>query len=201
MSKKDKLEKFIESNHHEFDSFEPPKSLWDKIDNELNTIEKTEVTSPSNTKVISLWQTVKKVAAVLLIATTSIVIYELLKTDRHDASAPALAEKKSPTEKIESLPKEVLEIEAYYQQQLKTKLTELKSHTNVFPEVEQDLNVDFEMLDEAYQELKNDLKDQMANEEVLDAMIRNHRLKLSILEDLLFEIQEKDTPDDTKIHL
>ena len=48
------------------------------------------------------------------------------------------------------------------------------------------------MLDSAYTELKIDLKDNAANEEVIDAMITNYRIKLQLLEQILMEIKEHD---------
>jgi 3-hydroxyacyl-CoA dehydrogenase len=43
-------------------------------------------------------------------------------------------------------------------------------------------------LDSMYYDLKSDLKDNMANQEVIEAIIENYRLKITILEDILTEI-------------
>ena len=48
---------------------------------------------------------------------------------------------------------------------------------------------DLNQLDSLYTELKSDLRDNIANQEVIDAMIQNYRLRISILEELLSEIK------------
>ena len=57
------------------------------------------------------------------------------------------------------------------------------------------LTADMEELDEVYNELKEDLKDNASNPEVIEAMILNYRVKLEILEDLLNQLKEKENQD------
>jgi predicted CopG family antitoxin len=57
------------------------------------------------------------------------------------------------------------------------------------------LEDDMEELDEVYLELKEDLKDNVSNPEVIEAMILNYRVKLEILEDLLNQLNEKENQD------
>ena len=54
---------------------------------------------------------------------------------------------------------------------------------------------DMEELDEVYLELKEDLKDNVSNPEVIEAMVLNYRVKLEILEDLLNQLNEKENQD------
>jgi predicted CopG family antitoxin len=60
------------------------------------------------------------------------------------------------------------------------------------------LTTDMEELDEVYAELKEDLKDNASNPEVIEAMILNYRVKLEILEDLLNQLKEKENQDGKK---
>jgi len=46
------------------------------------------------------------------------------------------------------------------------------------------------VLDSVYADLRRDLKDNAANEEVIEAMIQNYRLKLEILEDVLSQMRQ-----------
>jgi predicted CopG family antitoxin len=57
------------------------------------------------------------------------------------------------------------------------------------------LTDDMEELDEVYLELKKDLKDNVSNPEVIEAMVLNYRVKLEILEDLLNQLNEKENQD------
>ena len=53
-----------------------------------------------------------------------------------------------------------------------------------------------EELDEVYDELKEDLKDNASNPEVIEAMILNYKVKLEILEDLLEQLKAKENQDE-----
>lgn len=84
-------------------------------------------------------------------------------------------------------PIELLEAQYYYQQQIDQMMTQVKGQAP-----EEEAFEDIARLDEAFEELKSDLKDGVQNEEVIAAMIDNYRLKLKILERILEEIEEKD---------
>jgi hypothetical protein len=56
----------------------------------------------------------------------------------------------------------------------------------------EDINIEFEELDQVFDELKADLRDDAANEEVVEAMIQNYRIKLEILEEILIQLKSAD---------
>jgi hypothetical protein len=87
------------------------------------------------------------------------------------------------------------EAQQYYELQINTKLSLVKSKLD-----DPMIMADMEAMDEAIGELKRDLKDQVDNEEVVEAMMENYRLKLKILESILFELN-KDQNEDHEIHL
>jgi hypothetical protein len=78
--------------------------------------------------------------------------------------------------------------EVYYTNLVNQKLDELRPIIANCPSLEEELNIDLSELDSVYLELKTDLKDNMANQEVVEAIIENYRLKIRILEDLLSEM-------------
>jgi hypothetical protein len=80
------------------------------------------------------------------------------------------------------------EAETYYTNIVNQKLDELKPIIANCPSLVEELNYDLSELDSVYLDLKRDLKDNMANQEVIEAIIENYRLKITILEDLLNEI-------------
>jgi hypothetical protein len=53
-----------------------------------------------------------------------------------------------------------------------------------YPDVANDMKKDLAELDSVYRNLKKDLGDNIANEEIINAMIQNYRMKLQILEDI-----------------
>ena len=68
-------------------------------------------------------------------------------------------------------------------------MDELKPVMANCPALAEELNYDMTELDSVYTDLKKDLKDNMANQEVVEAIIENYRLKIRILEELLSEIK------------
>jgi len=73
--------------------------------------------------------------------------------------------------------------------------SELRPYLVNDPAAEEMLSMDMEELDEVYTELKEDLRDNASNPEVIEAMILNYRVKLEILEDLLYQLKEKENQD------
>jgi len=90
---------------------------------------------------------------------------------------------------------EIQETEQYYSQMVTQRYDELKPFLMENPGALRMLTDDMEELDEVYLDLKEDLKDNVSNPEVIEAMILNYRVKLEILEDLLNQLKEKENQD------
>ncbi|GAB4248736.1 MAG: hypothetical protein Tsb0034_28120 [Ekhidna sp.] len=78
------------------------------------------------------------------------------------------------------------EMEQYYHGEINEKIMLVKQHVKD-PRVLEDL----EIMDQAFSELKNDLRENVDNEEVVQAMMENYRLKLRILEEILSELEKE----------
>jgi hypothetical protein len=72
------------------------------------------------------------------------------------------------------------------------RLNELKPYFAKDPQLEYDLENDLHELDEYCKNLKSDLKDNVNNEEVIEAMIHSYRMKLEILESLLQQLKRQN---------
>lgn len=83
------------------------------------------------------------------------------------------------------------EIENFYQGQI-DEMTTLVSNLSD----DEEILFDLEEMDQAFAEIKKDLKDDAANAEVIEAMMDHYRLKLSILEKMLEEIRDNDEQKD-----
>lgn len=79
---------------------------------------------------------------------------------------------------------ELAETQFYYQDMIDAKVTMVKNQVS-----DPELLADIEALDLAFAELSEDLKDDAQNEEVVQAMISNYRLKLKILERILEDLE------------
>ena len=58
------------------------------------------------------------------------------------------------------------------------------------------LNLDLVELEGVFEDLKKDLKDDSDNQEVIEAMIQNYRIKLEILEEMLLQLNKTTNPDE-----
>ncbi len=177
---KDKLEKFVLSNREEFDSYDPDPKIWDRIKSNLR---------PG--KSVNWRLIISRVAAVLLIFIISFMINRFL-----EEGFPKITLVKDKEVEIP----ELKEAENYYSGLLNEKLNEIKPILSACPSLQEELNYDLNQLDSIYAELKNDLKDNIANQEVIDAMIQNYRLRISILEEILSEIKPDNDESDKKFN-
>ena len=82
---------------------------------------------------------------------------------------------------------ELSEVELFYETEINHKISLVKTHLED-PAVLEDL----ELIDQAFAELKADLKDNVDNEEVVSAMMENYQLKLRILEEILNELEQEN---------
>jgi hypothetical protein len=176
---KDRLEKYIIENREAFDIHEPGAEVWKKI--EKNIRPKRTI----NWRMIS-----GRAAVVILIFAASYMVHELL-----DSRNREIAHGRTKKEKEQVIP-ELIEAEVYYSTLIDEKLQEIKPMFNEDPMLEKEIRYDLNQLDSIYEELKNDLRDNIANQEVIEAMIQNYRMRLSILEDVLSHMQPEE--DDNK---
>ena len=182
----DKLKQHIEENRSSFEVYKGDyDSMWDEIDAKLKSEE-------ANVSGIFPWKTILKVAAsVALIMMVSLGFLWMKGNTMRYADGVSL----------QDLSPELAEAEIYYSQILEAKISLIRaSNMDLVPVVIKD----FEMLDSAYNELKMDLEDNMYNEEVIDAMIQNYRIKLQILETILEDIEKSNVDnveDEEKISI
>ncbi len=175
----DKFEKFVIDHHDEFDVYEPGPDLWNRIHRPA-----TMQTSGFSW----MW----KAAVVLLVFGASFWANSYVGSNKHIAG--------KHTNSTQTIP-EVAEAEKYYSGLIQTKLTELQQTLSSYPEIKQDLHKDLADLDSAYRDLKKDLKDNVSNEEVIEAMIQNYRLKLKLLEQIQQALKDQNnTTNETHGH-
>ncbi|PIE86157.1 MAG: hypothetical protein CSA05_02135 [Bacteroidia bacterium] len=173
----DKLERFVIDHKDEFDIYQPREELWDKIEKRPKQIEKI----PFNWKKYAY-----RAAVVTLIFMSSFFIQKyFIFNPKQQASQ---TEEAAPELQIP----ELIEAEIYYTGQINTRFQEVQKYFGNNPELEEQINYDFKELDVILEELKNDLKENIATEEIVNAMIQNYRIKVKILENLLYQIRKSE---------
>lgn len=185
--KTDKLEKFVIENRDQFDTMEPNPELWHKIE-------------ASQTKKIDLnWTRILvRVAAVVVIFVSSYIFFDYI-TQQNNKLQLTQTEATDP-EDLNAY-QELMEAEYYYTSIIEQRRTEFIELAGNNAPLRKEVNIELSELDNIYRELKEDLKDNADNEEVIAAMIQNYRLKLEILEEILQQLQpanENTNEDEVK---
>ena len=179
----DKLEQFIRENRDAFDELEPNPAIWEKI-----TKREPAVRRLNTTRI--LW----RVAAVAVIFVSAYIFVDHL-IEKNKSEMVTL----SAADDMESnaVYQELMEAEFYYSAQIEQRREEFYQLASDKPSLKEEVNLELTDLDELFNELKEDLKDNADNEEVVVAMIRNYRLRLEILEQILVQLKSvKDNKED-----
>ncbi len=193
---KDLLENFIRNNKEDFDTLEPSGDLWNRI--AVNSQEKQSSSNEKITRKISIghFKWIARVAAAVLIFIGSYYFHDFRSRNNQIAD-------QSTQEIVNSqLYSTLMEAEFYYTAQIgkeKERLYQLTAGNSL---VREEIQNELKELDEEFRELKEDLKDNADNEDIIAAMIQNYRLKLRILQDMMLQLQEdkkvKNTNDEIK---
>lgn len=184
----DRLEEFVRKNREQFDRQEPDPSIWLKINPAHVPLgdapeEGRQVRKLTGAKDRRPLRWLRIAAAVAVIFAGSAAGFYYLSGTQQKAG------------QYSELYLEMQETKQYYLQAVSQRYQELRPYLDANPAADEMLKADFLELDQVYEELKEDLKDNAANPEVIEAMILNHRVKLEILEDLLNQLKEKENQD------
>ncbi|HPE56403.1 MAG TPA: hypothetical protein P5514_09170 [Bacteroidales bacterium] len=173
--KRDKLEQFIIENREDFNNEEPSPGLWDKINKSEATVRKTN------------WKawTLRAAAAIL------IFMVAWFSRDVFDKKTQEVAnEENQMTPEQREQYRLLMEAELYYNSRISHARTQLTSLVGSDKTILEDMDTDLGELDQVFEDLKNDLKENGDNEEVIEAMIQNYRIKLEILEEMLRQMND-----------
>lgn len=167
--KKDSLEEFVKANRDDFDFREPSPDLWQGI-------VKQEV---QKDKTVTFRKYLYRAAVVLvLVSIGSAIIWQSAMY-----SSSQMVKNTDP----ELL--ELMETEEYYSSQVDKKLQEIRKCYYTNPELKDEVESDLNELESMYKVLKTDLKDNISNRSVIEAMIENNRYRLKLCDDVLEQIK------------
>jgi hypothetical protein len=179
----DELEDFILRNRNDLDRHSPPEGIWGEIENSLR---KSRLST-------AIW--LSSAAMILIILGTSVVYYSV---ERKTSSIINRTTGKSLF--INTNP-DLTETEIYYNNLIKDLYNEAVPLLTSDPDLERELNHDLSKLDTICVEIKKDLKDNVSNQEVIEALIYNYRIKIRILSEMLEQLKQGDNlPDKSNDH-
>ena len=164
----DRLEEFIRKNREELDQLNPPEEIW-------LSIRKNSGKRKPFLKWISI------AASLIIISGTSLL---LMRSGMN----------KSGSEGFQSLK----ETEIYYNNLVNSLYTEATPLLSGYPEMKKELTEDITTLDSIFMDIRKDLKDNVASQEVVEALILNYRTRIRILEEMLTVLKVNDNPEKKK---
>ena len=170
----DKFEQHIKKIRQDLDMYNPPSEIWSRIDKELKKDKSIK------------WRWFSVAAMIILVLGIAILLVK--PSFRQDNRNYDL----SNTEGINLVAPQLGETEIYYNNLVRSLYQEATPLLTTNPEIERELNDDLTRLDSICSEIKRDLKDNVANQEVVEALIQNYRIKIRLLEDILNLLKEKD---------
>lgn len=166
----DELKKFIEENKEAFndEQVRNKEDLWSKIEQDLK---------PEKKK--NRGGFIFKIAASILIVAIAVGSY--FQNTSTDTSSGATAENN-----------ELIEIDAHYAKLVSLKIEQIKEKEILSPEAEKEFFSFMEELDEELNVLNDELKKNLDNEVIIEAIISNYRERLRLLEMLLERAQHNN---------
>jgi hypothetical protein len=169
----DRLEEFIRKNRDDLNRYNPSPQIWRRIKSELKQ-GKLPVTH---------W--ISFAAMVIVILGSALVLIRHGKFSSDGSPTISNDELFSPANT------QLKEIETYYNNMVNSLYHEAGPLFTGNPELEKELNADISQIDSIYSEIKKDLKDNIANQDVVEALIQNYKIKIRLLEDMLIILEKK----------
>ncbi len=173
----DKLEKFISERREELDILEPSSDLWSRVE------------KIPGRKTYLIKSVAARAAMILVLVSSSLLLIvfsaNYFYNNNQLTSETGMERDLSGTEK-------------YYNIKMEMLMEKARPLLTANPGLEEDLLSDIANIDSLCMEIKADLKDQVSNQEVVEALILNYRFKVSILEDMLEMLEGDDYNNETK---
>ncbi len=171
---KDKFEQYIINNKHAFDTLEPSANLWEGISKR----------QPKTNRLIKPTFTwAARIAAAIIIFIGSYYFHDY----NSKKQAVSIA---TPSHNNTKLYNRLIEAEYYYTNQIDAETEKFYRVAGGNTLLREEMQTEFKELETEFNSLKNDLKDNADNEEIINAMILNYRLKLRILQDMMNQLQQ-----------
>jgi len=171
----DPLKRFIQENRQAFEDDFMPHDTWKEIESKLP--------SPTHQTIYKTWL---KIAATIIVILASGIIYMWMDQQNKQTNITA----QQPSSGAHNAEQDLKEAEHYYATVITERKQELFSMTADMPEIKQDVQIEFAELDSVYKQLRIELKNNTSNETVINAMIQNYRIRLQLLEDMLYYINK-----------
>ena len=180
---KDKLKEFASSHKDDFDSV-PELGHFDRfkeLQKEQET-QKTETIVQKETK----WVLMKVAAMLILVLGVGWLFFNLGKMQVNDELVVASLE-------VGAINDELSEAEVFFANKVDKKRKEVLAYSGGRSSATSKIMLELEKLELQYSDLKNELLVNEESPQIVNAMIENYRLRLSLLERLLKQLKKSNT--------
>jgi hypothetical protein len=178
----DNLEEYIRKHREEMDRYKPSHGIWRGIRKGFKT----------GKVPVYRWISIAAMIAVI-IGTASLFFRQVSMVRKTDSNGNFNTAVKAGTE--------LKEAEIYYNSLANSLYREATPMLTRNPEINTELTADISHIDSICSEIKKDLKDNVANQDVIEALIRNYRIKIRLLEDMLEILKENEkNPEKSNSH-
>lgn len=176
----DKLKKYIEANEAHLDVL-PRSGHFERFKQK----QEHQVKLEENKKAI--WFVVGKIAAVfLLVLGVGWLFFNLGKMQSNASYA-------NNQEVVVPFSDELTEAETFFTEQVNIKKEEVLAYSSSNNEATKQIMLELEKLELQYIDLKEELEVNRDNAQIINAMIENYRMRLSVLEKLLKQLKKSNT--------
>ncbi len=177
--KRDRLEQYIAGHREAFEVAGPGDGPWEGVRARIRPVRRIGWKRAA-------WQGAAAVAIFML----SWLIHDTVNRPViPDAGGTAARE-------MNGRMQELLEADAFYSSRIAETKEAIHRLSGNDENIMALLDMDLEELERAFEELKKDLKDDTGNQEVIEAMIQNYRIKLEILEEMLKQMERSAEPNE-----
>ena len=176
----EKLEDFIRQNREDIDHRDPSPMVWKGIRRNLLN------------RGSHLMKRLAAAAVIFVIVTAAILHFAKGNKDGSLNPGEALLMKNNP---------QLRETEFYYNNLVNSLYNEVSPRLTGYPDIRNEFLHDMSQIDSICTDIKKDLKDNVSNKEVIEALINNYRIKIQILEEMLDQLkQNENIPLNKKSH-
>ena len=169
----DNLEEYIRKHREEMDRYKPSSGILEKNQEGIKNRQKSGYR----------WISIAAMVAVIL--GTAVVFFRPgFKSSQKSAG-------ENNYQAMMNNNSQLKETEIYYNNLVNSLYMEATPLLTKNPEIEKELVTDISQLDSICSEIKKDLKDNVANQDVIEALIQNYRIKIRLLEDMLDNTEGK----------
>ncbi len=174
----DNFEKHIRENAAQFDTQKADRAkLWANISAALEQ----EQAIP---KVIPLWK-----RPMLRIAASVVLLLGI-------AAFIGLSVLGSNATETQYVSKELLDIDQHYQGLVAYQVQLVQNNPNLTPTDKEEFLSFMDELDAEYEVLREEMRQQLDNERVLEAIVANYKKRIELIENLLQQLNDAKQPDD-----